>query len=133
MIAVSYADRIDVTYKTDQEMEKAIVQYVSGWMFPYFRDPADALGRLFTENDDRKPGAAPYAVLSYDYWNRRFGRDPNVSGAHFTMATGSFEIVGVSEKKFTGTEPGIVIDIFIPTMMHRSVTRQDSTWIRTLV
>ena len=32
-----------------------------------------ALGRLFTVNDDFKPGAHPYmAVLSYDYWTRRF-------------------------------------------------------------
>ena len=34
LIAVSYANRADVTYKTDAEMEKANVQYVSGWMFP---------------------------------------------------------------------------------------------------
>src|SRR5882757_4413359 len=36
LIAISYADRADVTYKTDQEMEKAIVQHVSGWMFTTF-------------------------------------------------------------------------------------------------
>jgi len=29
-----------------------------------------SVGRLFTENDDLKPGAYPYAVLSYDYWTR---------------------------------------------------------------
>src|ERR1700689_1830481 len=33
LIAVSWALRTDITYKTDQEMEKAVVQYVSGWMF----------------------------------------------------------------------------------------------------
>ena len=131
LIAVSYADRADVTYKTDQEMEKAIVQHVSGWMFPSF-GIQPAAGRLFTENDDRTPGAAPYAVLSYDYWSRRFGRDPNVVGQTFHYGDGVYQIIGVSERKFTGTEPGIVVDIFIPTMMHRAVTRQDSTWFRTL-
>ncbi len=132
LIAVSYADRSDVTYTTDQEMEKAIVQHVSGWMFPSF-EIQPAVGRLFTENDDRTPGAAPYAVISYDYWNRRFARDPDVVGRTFHYGDGVYQIIGVSEKKFTGTEPGIVVDIFIPTMMHRSVTRLDSTWIRTLV
>src|ERR1700692_4377430 len=33
LIAVSYAERIDLTYGTDQEIEKAYRQYVSGWMF----------------------------------------------------------------------------------------------------
>jgi predicted permease len=131
LIAVSYADRADVTYKTDQEMEKAMVQHVSGWMFPSF-EIQPAAGRLFTENDDRTPGKAPYAVLSYDYWNRRFGRSPDVVGRTFHYGDGVYQIIGVSEKKFTGTEPGIVVDIFIPTMMHRSVTRDNSTWFRTL-
>jgi len=48
------------------------------------------------------------------------------------MADRVYEIVGVSEKSFTGTEPGTVIDIFLPAMMHRSVTRSDSTWHRVL-
>jgi putative ABC transport system permease protein len=33
LIAISYADRADVTYKTAAETEKATLQYVSGWMF----------------------------------------------------------------------------------------------------
>ncbi|HEY3628365.1 MAG TPA: ABC transporter permease [Terracidiphilus sp.] len=131
LIAVSWALRTDITYKTDQEMEKAVVQYVSGWMFSTF-EIQPALGRLLTENDDRTPGAAPYAVLSWDYWTRRFGRDPGVVGRTFHYGDGVYQIIGVSEKKFTGTEPGVVVDIFVPTMMHRAVTRSDSTWIRTL-
>jgi len=35
-VAISYADRIDLTYGSDQDMEKAYRQYVSGWMFPTF-------------------------------------------------------------------------------------------------
>lgn len=131
LIAVSWALRTDITYKTDQEMEKAVVQYVSGWMFPTF-EIQPAVGRLFTEDDDRTPGAAPYAVLSWDYWTRRFGRDPRVVGRTFHYGDRVYQIIGVSEPKFTGTEPGIVVDIFVPTMMHRAVTRADSTWIRTL-
>jgi putative ABC transport system permease protein len=44
-------------------MEKAYVQYVSGWMFGTF-GLRPALGRLFDANDDLKPGAHPLAVLS---------------------------------------------------------------------
>jgi predicted permease len=132
LIAISYAVRTDVTYKTDQEMEKANLQYVSGSMFNVF-GLQPALGRLLSANDDRTPGAEPYAVLSYDYWNRRFARDPHVIGHAIHVGDNTFEIVGVSEKKFTGTEPGTFVDIFVPTMMHRHVTYPNSTWIRTLV
>jgi predicted permease len=132
LIAISYAGRMDVTYKTDQEMEKANLQYVSGSMFGLF-GLRPAMGRLLTGNDDRTPGAEPYAVISYDYWTRRFHRDPHVVGRTIRVGDNAYEIVGVSEKKFTGIEPGTFVDIFVPTMMHRSVQRSDSTFIRTLV
>src|SRR5258706_9459907 len=79
LIAISYAERMDLTYKSDQEMATGYVQYVSGWMFGSF-GLKPTLGRLFTENDDLKPGAHPYAVLSHDYWRHRLGQDPSVIG-----------------------------------------------------
>src|SRR5271166_5798112 len=51
LIAISYAERMDLTYRSDQEMEKAYLKYVSGWMFDSF-GLRPAAGRLFTENDD---------------------------------------------------------------------------------
>ena len=131
LIAVSYTDRKDLTYATDEEMEKGYVQYVSGWMFSSL-GLRPAMGRLFTERDDQVPGARPYAVLSYDYWKRRFGRDPHVIGRTMRMGDQVFEIVGVGPESFTGTEPGIVTEIFLPTMMHHWVTRSDASWHRTL-
>ena len=107
------------------------MQYVSGWMWESF-GLHPTLGRLFTEQDDQVPGAHPVAVLSYDYWSRRFGRDPKVIGRTVRMGDQMLEIVGVGPKSFTGTEPGTVTEIFVPTMMHRWVTRDDSTWHRTL-
>jgi predicted permease len=131
LIAVSDADRKDLTYTTDEEMEKGYVQYVSGWMFSSL-GLRPAMGRLFTERDDQVPGAHPYAVLSYDYWKRRFGGDPHVIGRTLRMGDQVFEIVGVGPESFTGTEPGMVTDIFLPTMMHHWVTRSDASWHRTL-
>ena len=131
-VAVSYTDRMDLTYASDEEMEKGLVQYVSGWMWESF-GLHPALGRLFTQQDDRVPGAHPVAVLSYDYWSRRFARDPKVIGQTLRIGNQLLEIVGVGPKGFTGTEPGTVTEIFLPTMMHRSVTRDDSTWHRILV
>jgi predicted permease len=131
LLAISYAQRMDLTYKRDQEMEKAYLQYVSGWMFGAF-GMRPTLGRLFTENDDLTPGAHPYAVLSYDYWKRRFGQNANAIGRTFRMGDRVYEIVGVGPEKFTGTETGTAIDIFVPTMMNAAVVRDDATWHRTL-
>jgi predicted permease len=131
LLAISFAERMDVTYKSDQEMEKPYLQYVSGWMFGQF-GLRPALGRLFTENDDLQPGAHPYAVLSYDYWKRRFALDAKVVGRTFRMGDRLYEIVGVGPESFTGTETGTVTDIFVPTMMHAGATRSDWTWMRAL-
>jgi putative ABC transport system permease protein len=134
LIAVSSADHIDLTYGSDQETEKAYQQYVSGWMFRSF-GIRSALGRVFTENDDLTPGAHPYAVLSYDYWKRRFAEDPKVVGRTFRTGNEVYQIVGVAEGPFTGTEPGTVTDIFLPTMMmnNNAIVRSDYQWILTLV
>jgi predicted permease len=131
LIAISYAERMDLTYKSDHEMEKAYLQYVSGWMFSSF-GLRPTLGRLLTEDDDLKPRTHPYAVLSHDYWTRRFAEDRNVIGRTFRMGGTIYEIVGVAGPSFTGTEPGTVIDIFVPTMMHPAVVRDDSQWLRIL-
>ena len=128
LIAISAAPSLDLTYGSEQEIEKANAQFVSGWMFGSF-GLRPARGRLLTEADDLKPGASPVAVLSYDYWTRRFARDKSVIGRTVRMgpdwrigpSSKVFEIVGVAPERFTGTEPGAVTDIFIPDMMHSLV------------
>jgi predicted permease len=134
LIAVSYEDRVDLTYGSDQEMEKEYLQYVSGWMFSSF-GLHPALGRLLSESDDLKPGANPYAVISYDYWTRRFGQDPEVIGRSFRVGDTGYQIVGVAEKGFTGTETGTLTSMFVPTMMKnpRTLASSNHFWMRTFV
>ena len=134
LIAVGYTSRVDLEYAGEERTEKAYEQYVSGWMFSSFGLKA-AVGRVFTEGDDITPGAHPYAVLSYDYWNRRFGLDPHVLGRTFRTGNEIYQIVGVADKPFTGTETGTVTDIFIPTMMmkNHAIERSDYQWFRTFV
>ena len=66
------------------------------------------------KRDDLKPLAHPYAVLSYDYWASRFGRDPKVIGRTFHIGNDIYQIIGVGPERFTGIEPGTVVDIFSP-------------------
>jgi predicted permease len=122
VIAISEAERVEITFRSDREMERAQVQYVSGSMFESFGLHA-AAGRLLSQRDDQQPGAHPVAILSHDYWSRRFAQDPAVIGRTFQMTnnlTGTriYQIVGVAGAGFTGTEPGRVVAIFLPAMMH---------------
>lgn len=79
VVAVTDAEHVEITFRSEAEMERAHVQYVSGGMFGTFGLHA-SLGRLFSSEDDLHPGAHPLAVLSYEYWTRRFARDPRAVG-----------------------------------------------------
>jgi predicted permease len=132
LIAISGADRTDITWSSDEEMEKAHVAYVSGSMFSVFGlEPA--LGRLLVPADDRGAEGDPYAVLSWDYWNHRFGCDPNVVGRSLRVGDQTFEVVGVGPRDFTGTEKGTVADVFLPLGMNRFVTQESMDWHHTFL
>ena len=132
LIAISDADRTDITWSTDDDMEKAHVAYASGNMFPLFGlEPT--IGRLLAPGYDGGPGLAPYAVLSWDYWHHRFGGDPRVLGRALHIGDQTFEVIGVGPRDFTGTEKGTVTDIFLPLSMHRLATLDSVTWHRTFL
>jgi predicted permease len=133
LMAISYCSRIDLTYGGEQEMEKAYRQYLSGWTMDTL-GLRPALGRLLSASDDVKPGAHPVAVLSHDYWQRRFGGDPKAVGRTVRIGNDLYEIVGVVERGFTGTETGTMTDVFIPTMMNaKAIDNPNWNWFRTWV
>jgi predicted permease len=57
------------------------------------------LGRLFTRQDDA-PAAAQTVVLTYPYWQRRFGGASSVIGGSMTVAGVPRKIVGVLPQTF---------------------------------
>src|SRR5580692_10655173 len=57
-----------------------------------------ALGRLLTAADDGRN----VAVLSYSFWERRFGSSPATLGRWFLLHGKEFQIVGITEKGFDG-------------------------------
>ncbi|QOY89955.1 ADOP family duplicated permease [Paludibaculum fermentans] len=132
LLALGYVERVDLTYSTDGEMEKANIQYVSGRMFPSY-GLRPAVGRLFSGNEDNMAQPQPFAVLSYDYWSRRFGRDRGVVGRQLRIGEKVYEIVGVCGESFTGTEPGRVTGVFLPATMYAGAREEGWTWLRTMV
>ena len=68
------------------------------------------LGRDFVAEDDH-PGANPTVVLSYSFWSRRFGNDPNIVGKQIMLNDRSYTVVGVTPQDF---QYGLDSDVSIP-------------------
>ena len=81
-----------------------------------------AIGRLLNEEDDRKPGGGPYAVLSHNFWKRRFAGDPRVIGSMVRVNSYPLTIIGVAPGGFSGAEVGVSPDLFFPIMMRSELT-----------
>jgi predicted permease len=104
--------------------ERANGELVSGNYFDVL-GVQPALGRVLNEADDRTPGAHPVAVLSYGYWQRRFGGDPGVLSQTISVNGHPLSIVGVTKRGFAGIQIGQSVDIMVPIMMKAQMT---PTW-----
>jgi predicted permease len=60
------------------------------------------LGRTLTPEDD-KVGATPVVILGEGFWERRFGRDPNIIGQQLIIDDESYTVVGVYPSRLHGT------------------------------
>ena len=86
----------------DEPMRAA--QLVSDDFFAALR-VAPLLGRTFAKDENAAPNAAPIAVLSYRFWQSRFGGDSSVLGQFVRLQNGvSFSVIGVMPRTFTGAD-----------------------------
>ncbi len=103
------AFKVAVRYGT--EPEEADGEMVSGTFFSGLGVKL-ARGRGFTEQDEANH--APITVISYKYWTRRFGRNPDVLGKTLFVNGVPTTIVGVSTQGFEGVEAGRSTDFWMP-------------------
>jgi predicted permease len=79
-------------------------------------DPA--IGRFFNRSDGKSPGEDPYAVISYDYWQKRFGGNVSVLGTPIKMLGATLTVIGVAAPGFTGESVADKPDFWMPMMMQ---------------
>jgi putative ABC transport system permease protein len=108
------------------EPEDLHTRMVSAEYFQTLGVPA-LVGRIF-EAADGVAGAAPYAVISYDYWRRRFGLRADILGVPLTMRGGVFSIIGVAPPSFFGETVGDRPDAWLPLSMQ-SVVLPGRDWL----
>jgi len=86
------------------------------------------VGRAFSDADDRAGGGpdGPVAVISYAFWQRRFGGALDAVGRSVTFDGVPFTIIGVTRPEFSGPEIGRAFDAIVPIASEPLVRRNDS-------
>ena len=111
----------------DGAEEQVAGEIASGDYFPVLGlNPA--AGRLLSPQDDAAPGGSPVAVISFNYWRRRFAENPDVVGRTFSVAGHAFTIVGVTPEDFTGVVRGQNPDVTFPLSMAEVLWGTNSLW-----
>ena len=95
---------------------------VSGSYFPVLGLNA-VKGRLLSPADDQVIGANFVCVITYGFWDEKFGKDPNAVGQSIVLNGKSFTIIGVSPDGFEGTTAGSRPKLFVPISMRGEVQR----------
>ena len=106
----SSAGRLNVQIRGRADL--AAGQFVTGEFFAGL-GVAPAAGRLIDTNDDRA-GAAPVAVVSYGYAQRRFGDPSKAPGESIQINNLPFTIAGVAAPEFFGVNPAEQQGVFLP-------------------
>ena len=74
-------------------------------------------GRTFTAAEDKTPGQDPVAVITYDYWQRRFSGSSAAIGSVMRVNDVTVTIIGVTPPGFSGDIVGQPLDFWLPMMM----------------
>ena len=103
----------------DGTMRRYNVALVTGDGFPVL-GIKPYLGRLLEPYDDVRGGPSHgwSAVLSYEFWMKRFGGDPAVLGKSIRLRKVSVTVVGITPSDFQGVTPGLNPSMYLPYQMH---------------
>ena len=105
-------DGLNANGRTD----RILSNYVSGNYFSML-GLQPTLGRLILPAEGEVLGADPVMVLSYSYWQTRFGGDPEIVGKKVTLDGHPVTIVGVAPKDFEGISSILRCQVFLPLGM----------------
>lgn len=119
LLACAPFGRVNAVVNGQPDIATAFV--ASANYFQMLRAPM-RLGRAFTP-DDGRPSAAPVAVISYRFWQSRFGGAENVIGLSVPINTVPVTIVGVTGPEFTGIQTAVQEppDITVPLALDRQL------------
>jgi len=123
LLACAPIGRVNVVLNGKAELASALL--VSGGYFEVLGVPA-LVGRSILPEDDME-GAPPVAMISYGYWERRFGGDPGVVGTNVSVNNTPVTIVGVTPPEYSGIQRvgDSGHDIHVPVVLDSQVTGRE--------
>jgi predicted permease len=120
---------VSASVSVGSQTERVDAELVSGNYFTML-GVKPAAGRLFnSQDDDQIVMGHPVAVLSYDYWETRFARDPRAVGKKILVNNYPMTIVGVSAPGFAGLDPAVSPQIRVPILMKPAML-PEWVWIQ---
>jgi putative ABC transport system permease protein len=111
----AYVLSLDGLAMPGQQPDRIVTSFVTGNFFEGLA-LKPAAGRLFLRSEGEVLGRDPYVVLSYDYWTKRFNRDPGLVGRAVTVDGHPMTIVGIAPKGFHGVQAFVDTAAFMPMM-----------------
>ncbi len=96
LIATSWA-QVGVQWHNQPDLADA--ELVSGNYFDVL-GLQPALGRFLVASDDLAENANPLTILSFNYWQRRFGSDPKIVNQSISINGHPFTVIGVTPPGF---------------------------------
>ncbi|MFZ0633113.1 MAG: ABC transporter permease, partial [Acidobacteriaceae bacterium] len=96
--------------------DRLFTDYVTGNYFSAL-GVRPALGRFFKPTEGVTPGADPHLVLSYGYWQERFGGDPHVVGRQVALDGKPVTIIGVAPRSYRGLNSILEVQAYLPLAM----------------
>ena len=101
--------------------ERVAANLVSGNFFEVL-GAGTAIGRPIMPDDARALGSNAVAVLSYGYWQQRFGGDADILNRRVSINGQPLLVVGVAARDFYGVAMGEAPAVFIPATMMPTLT-----------
>jgi predicted permease len=121
---LGFADLYEVNVAIDGRAEVVNAHAISGNYFTVL-GVRPAAGRPLSAPDDRAD-AAPAAMISHQFWRRRFGGSPDAIGRAVVVNGIPFTIAGITAEGFTGTgQVDSAPDVFVPLALRGRVVRAD--------
>ncbi len=111
----AYTDgSVSVTHIAEPEQVTSL--WVSDGVLPIL-GVRPALGRLFTRSDD-KDGSPRTVILTYDYWQHRYGGSRSVIGKQIFADGNNYQIVGILDRRFRFRSPKLAL--IFPLQFNRN-------------
>ncbi|MGC2638820.1 MAG: ABC transporter permease [Acidobacteriaceae bacterium] len=96
--------------------DRVFTDYVTGNYFQAL-GVQPFLGRFFRASEGVTPGADPYIVLSYAYWQQHFASDSNIVGRQVSLDGQPVTVIGVTPESYRGLSSILKVQAYLPMAM----------------